>query len=214
MPKKFEIDPACAVLISVILLFALWAAQAVFFAGNVLMYDEDGPIELLQACLLAMASGVWLLTAFQEKRTDRLVVLFCALLCYGFFLRELDVEDFNLPDIVLFMGAGIGRNLSLLFALLAMAIYAALTGLPRHVKTAIGFSRSREGLLLVAGGVCMLLGDAFEKTAAFEHFVFFEEIAELFGYTLILLSALAAHSAPGELEARFQTEGELRAGKA
>ncbi|MGP3789680.1 hypothetical protein [Pseudomonas sp. B392_1p] len=214
MFKKLKLNMASTLILSAFLILSLWACHAVFVNNNVTVYDENGPIETLQAGLLAMASFVYLMAAFYGKRPDRLVLLFCSLLCYGFFLRELDVEDFNLPDIVIFIGAGIGRNVSLLLALLVICVYAGLSGFSRHYKAGIQFARSRGGALLVAGGVFMLLGDVFEKTSALEHYVLFEEIAELLGYTLILLSALATRPVLKRMSVRSRANGALRAGEA
>ena len=195
MPRGFlELDVISTAAIAACLGFAVWATYCVFVNGHFHIYAENGLIESIQAYLLAVACAVYLATAALEKRSDKLILLFCSLLCYGFILRELDVEKFDISSALIFIGSGVGRNTTLAVAVAAICLYAALTDLNHYRKTAAQFLRSGPGALLMAAGVFLVIGDLFEKNKMIAHHVFIEEMAELFGYVLILLSSIAGNT--------------------
>lgn len=183
-------------LISIVTLFAyfgfgLWAAFSVFLEGHSHIYAENGLIENLQAGMLAFACVFYLLTAFFSKRSDKLIILFCALLCYGFVLREVDVERFDVPSWILFVGSGWGRNAILTLVFFVIISCAVWRDFYFYKNASIAFVKSRPGVLWLVGGVFLLVGDFFEKHNAITHHVFFEEMAELLGCVFILLSSIA-----------------------
>jgi len=114
----------CFLILGVFTAFSLWSAHSVLILDNTSIYAENGLLEILQAILLAIGCIVFLVPAALHKRSERLILLFCSLLCYSFVVRELDVERLNVPDAVKFIGSGIGRNTSLALAFGAMLIYA------------------------------------------------------------------------------------------
>ncbi len=190
-----DIDVTSAAIISAWFGFTLWAAYSVFHYNHVYIYAENGLIENMQACILAIASIVYL-AAVLGKMSEKLIILFCSLLCLSFFLREVDVERFDIPYALIFIGSGAGRNTILTAAFVAIFIYAGLKH-SHYKKAAVEFAKSRPGWLLMAGGAFLLTGYFFEKNyAILHHHVFFEEINELFGYVLILLSSIAAKTFP------------------
>ena len=162
--------------------------------GSVEIYAENGLIETMQVYLLAVACGIYLATLALEKRSDKLILLSCSLLCYGFFVRELDVETFAIPQLLIFIGSGVGRTMTLALAMAAIGLYATLTDPAHYAKSAVAFARSRPGVLFVAGCVFLVVGDLLEKNKILAQRVFFEEMAELFAYVLILLSSIAGNS--------------------
>ncbi len=194
MPKGFLVlDRASAFVLGAWLAFALWATCVFYTGGNPGIYSEGGPIENIQSCLLAIACGLYLVRA-AEKRSDRLILLACALLCYGFVLRELDVEDFDIPGALKWIGSRAVRNATVAMGFTAIFLYAALTGLSRHGRCAMRFIRSRSGLLLATAGFFLLVGEFMESSKPWSAHPFLEEMAELMAYVLILLSTMAANS--------------------
>lgn len=174
--------------------FIAWAAYAVFYQNYVRIYAENGLIETAQAVLLIVASLVYMVTAVTDKRSDKLIIMFCSLLCLSFFLREIDLEKMNVPSALIFVGSGIGRNTLLVIAFLAIII-CALREYACYKQAAFSFLKSRAGYLLIAGGVFLWVGDFFEVVSPIErHNVFIEEINELVAYVLILLSSIAANA--------------------
>lgn len=182
------------VLIGALCVLALWSAHDVLIVGDAAIYAEGGFLEILQAVLLGIGCLVFLAPVVSRQEPGKLIFLFCSLLCYSFVVRELDVELLNVPEIVKFIGSGIGRNVSLALAFGAMLIYA-VAHFSYYKKTGLQFLKSRAGILLMLGGVLLQVGDLFEKNYALQHHVYFEEFSELTGYVLILLSALAVNSA-------------------
>ncbi len=194
--RLLGVDVTSAAIIIAWFGFTLWAAYSVFHDNNVHIYAENRLIENVQACILVIASIVYFATAALDKSSEKLIIMFCSLLCLTFFLREVDVEDFDIPYALIFIGSGAGRNTILTAAFVAIFIYTGLKH-THYKKAAVEFAKSRPGWLLMAGGVFLLIGDFFEKNdTILHHSVFFEEINELFGYVLILLSSIAAKTFP------------------
>ena len=173
--------------------FTLWSASSVFYKNHVQFYAENGFLENTQVLLLVFASIVFLATAALEKRSDKLILVFCFVLCIAFLLRELDMEDFDIPYALISIGSGVGRNTILAVAFASILIGAAFKG-SHYKKAAVEFARSKPGWLLMAGGVFLWIGDFLEKNSVHHHHVFIEEMSEFFGYVLILLSSIASNS--------------------
>ena len=189
------------------------AAWFVFFLGSSYyvfnhhsqIYAEDGLIENIQASFLAIACLVYLAVAVLDKKSKTLILLFCSLLCYGFVLRELDVEKLNVPSVIKLIGSGVGRNASVGAAFVAILIYVGVSGFTHHIKTAVAFFKTKSGLLLLAAAVFLFVGEFFEKQTELSFHVFYEEMFELLGYIFILLSSFSVVS--------FMNKGESRADK-
>lgn len=98
---------------------------AVMLLDDPSVYAENNLLESTQALTLALAL-VFLVPVFDSVRNDRLIAVFMSLLSLGFILRELDVEQFDLPNILILLGSGKGRNLLLgtgLLLTLATALF-------------------------------------------------------------------------------------------
>lgn len=181
------------ILLGLFLVVTLWSAHEVFMLDNVAIYAENGPLEVLEAILLAMSCIVFLVAVVFQKQPARLLCLFCAVLCYSFVVRELDVERLNVHRYVKFLGSGVGRNTTLAAAFTAILVYAGFN-FSCYKKAGMQFLKSRPGISLMVGGLFLLLGGVFEKNHSIVHNAYFEEIFELIGYVFILLSAFAANS--------------------
>lgn len=171
---------------------SFWSAHAVFVLGNTTVYAENGPIESLQAILLATSCIVFLLPVVLNREPGKLIPLFLALLCYSFLVRELDVERLNVPDFVKFIGSGIGRNTTLAVGFISLLTYAG-TRFSYYKNASIQFLKSRPGILLMLGGLLMVVGGVCEKSHSIPQHAFFEEFFELWGYVFILLSSITAN---------------------
>jgi hypothetical protein len=176
--------------------FSLWTVYAVFLDDQVDIIGENGLIENVQVFLLVIAAITYLLSIFFGKSSEKLILCLCSLLCCSFALRELDVENFDIPNIFIVVGSGAGRDAILGTGFVVIFIYA-VAHLADYKKAAVKFLRSRAGLLLVAGGMGLCVGYFFAESDTFVYHVYFEEMAELFGYFVILLSSLAARSLAG-----------------
>ncbi|MGB5157203.1 MAG: hypothetical protein WBN77_07170, partial [Desulfobacterales bacterium] len=191
MPKRF-VNVISAVIVSAWL--GVWIFSISSMAdNNTHICAENGPIESMQAYLLVTACVIYLATAVLGKRLERLIPLFCSLLCYSFVLREVDVETFNIPNALKFIGSGVGRNTTIAIAFLAI-VYVALKNYLYYKRAVVSFIKSRSGVLLMAGGAFLFIGSFFEKNESIIYHVLFEEMAEISGYFFILLSSIASNS--------------------
>jgi hypothetical protein len=179
----------------------LWSVHSVFVVDNVDVYAENGLIETIQTILLGIACIVFLASVMLEKRSDKLILLFCSLLCYSFVLRELDVQSFDIPAALKFFGYGAGRNTTLAAAFLATFIYAAFH-FSYYKSAALNFLRSTHGMLMIIAGGVLFISDFFERYGSMVHHVYVEEIFELCGYVFILLAAFAAKASSHRMTAR------------
>ena len=170
-----------------------WAGHAVFVLNNSTMYSEYGPVENLQALVLALSCVAFLAPVVLGKKTEKLVLLSCSLLCFAFLLRELDVKRLDIDRTLKFIGSGVGRNVIMATAFTALLSYAAYHW-SYYKRRVVPFLRSRVGMLMIAGGCFLVLGDIFEKSHRIVHYGFFEEIAELCGFCLILVAGLSANA--------------------
>ncbi|MGR8981342.1 MAG: hypothetical protein ACU84H_14790 [Gammaproteobacteria bacterium] len=170
-----------------------WSAYRVFVHDEVYIYAEHGLLENIQAIVLAVAILAFLVPIAIEDRSDKLILLFFTLLCFSFLLRELDVKHIDAPKILILIGSGVVRIAILAVAFIAIAAYAAFR-FSHYKNEAFRFLKSKVGGLLIMGGVFLWIGEFFEKKKPIMHYVFFEEISELFAYFCILLSAFMVNS--------------------
>lgn len=187
------------------LVFTLWAICTIM-DDNTHIYAENGLLENIQACILLIAFSFYLVNAAIEKQLSTLILLTCSLLCYTFFLRELDVENFDIPQILHTIGSGFGRNISIVAAFLAVSFYAA-KNYQFYKQAAISFLKTRPGILLMVGGAFLIIGSSFESFDSIAHNSFIEEEFELLAYILILLSSITSNSYLNNREISFSVAG-------
>lgn len=174
--------------ISSFLCFSLWSLYSVFLLDNTLLYQENGLLENIQVLLLVVTFLTFLLPALYQQRNDKLILLFFALLSFNFILREVDVEEFELPNILILLGSGIGRKILLAIGFIGIIFYALLNA-KYYANLSICLLKSSTGILLFLSAVFLFLGGFFEE-GKFQHHTYFEELSELVGYVLFFLSSL------------------------
>ncbi|MDG0970474.1 MAG: hypothetical protein P8O06_11605 [Porticoccaceae bacterium] len=170
-----------------IIIVLLWACVSVMVLGDVSVYDENNLLENIQALTLGLSLLLFLMPLADRSRNDRLIAAFFSVLVVGFILRELDVEKFDLPSIIVFVGSGKGRNAMLaigFFVLLSVAVF----NFRYYFSLAKCFIRSRVGITAIIAGIFLIVGDMFEKIDI-PHHVLIEESFELIGYTILLAAA-------------------------
>ena len=173
---------------AIFLILFCWSAYSLYILNQSPIYSENGLLENIQVFVLFIACFAFILPIIFQNRTDKLILLFFGLLCYSFILREIDVEDLNIPNILKLIGSGAGRNIILATGFIAMLVYFIFN--ITHYKNVLrSVLTSRFATLIIMGGVGLYTGDVFENMYSIQHHVFLEEISELFGYVFILLSA-------------------------
>jgi len=154
------------------------------------IYAENGVLENIQVAILILSFFVFLMPVFRKNTEGKLIFIFFSLLCVSFFLREVDVEDFDISGVLIFIGSGIGRNLILLIGFTAIAVYGALD--ISYYRNLVGLLFvSRVTLLMIIAGTLLVASGYFEERESILHHEFLEEMFELSGYIAFLLSALA-----------------------
>jgi hypothetical protein len=165
-----------------------YVGYSVYVFNQTSIYAENRLLENAQVFILALAGLIFSLPTVYQKRTDKLLLIFFAFLCLSFILREVDVEELNIPNILIFIGSGIGRNVLVVagfVSILSCAIYNIT-----HYKIVLrNFLLSIDGVLIITAGMLLFLGEYFEDAHSFSHNVFLEEASELLSYVLILLVA-------------------------
>lgn len=185
-----NIDPAnkfFAFVISLFLCFFCWSLYTVFFTENASIYKENGIVENTQVFILFITFLIFIIPSLYQSRSDKLIFIFFSLLILNFMLRELDVEEFNLPKILIIVGSGTGKKILLAIGFTGILLYATFN-IKHYMCLSIELLRSKAGHLIFLAPIFLFLGGFFED-AQFQHHEYFEEISELIGYILLLLAA-------------------------
>ena len=90
-----------------------WSFYGVIGLSDFDIFDENNLLENTQAFVLMFVFFLYLLPLFDPLRGDKLIAVFFAILTLAFLLRELDIEKFDLPKILILLGSGNGRNILL-----------------------------------------------------------------------------------------------------
>ena len=166
------------------------AAPTVSLFNNSSIYMENGLFENIQVLLLSLSCIIIFYLIVYQKRADKLFLSLFFLTCLTFILREIDVEDLNIPYMLIFIGSGVCRNVILTVGFLTISFCAMFH--IKHYKVILRrYLMSRECALVVTAGMFLCLGEIIEKSHLVSHHMFWEELSELVGYGLILLAAFA-----------------------
>ena len=164
-----------------------WSLFSGVWLENTSVFSENGLLENVQAATLTITLFFFLAPMFNRFRSDRLLAVFFSFLTLGFILRELDIETFDLPNVLILLGSGQGRNLLLAVGILS-TLGCALFKFRYYLDLSICFVRSRTGFATLSAGIFCWVGDFFENVQI-PHNVLYEESLELVGYSLFLLAA-------------------------
>lgn len=173
-----------------VLLVVAWLAGA----GFVAMFQENGPVEAVQAGLYLVAALAFFVAAWTStERLHRLAFLGLGLFVAALMLRELDFTHSDAPMLVLLFNS---RG-TIAVMVLAWLAFAALSwrdplGL---VGAGLQWVFGRGGRPLIVAAALLLLGSLFDH-----HYLpvgravdlVGEEALELVAAALVLLSAIAA----------------------
>ena len=187
------LTPLARVTESVIVLAIVWSGYSVFILKDLGVFSENHLLENFQVSVLLAVLAVYLVSAFQSGRKDRLLCVFFVWLTVGFLLREIDMDELNVSAFIVKWGSGSGRNLLLGWAFATMSLLA-LMRLRFYLNLAKQFFVSEPGIKTLKSGALLIAGDICEKVT-FTHHVFFEEALELIAYGMLLRAAtsLARH---------------------
>ena len=165
----------------------VWSFYGVIGLNDLDIFDENNLLENTQAIVLMFVFFLFLRPLFDPLRGDRLIAVFFAILTLAFLLRELDIEKFDLPKILILLGSGNGRNILLASGFLSTLGFA-LFKFRYYLDLARCFLRNRTGFVTLIAGLFLIVGDMFEKIDVPYH-VLYEESLELLGYAFLLSAA-------------------------
>ena len=176
--------------------FDIIAGYLVIGRGMVWLHKENGMLENTQVILLALTMIVFFLQLYCRKDSHRIFPLAGAFLCLFFILRELDVEKLDVPQVLILLGSGTGRNILLFNMGVVLIVYAVMnfsairTFLPQ-------FFFEKSSLTILAGLLFLVSGWLFDKEIIDTvHYQFFEEILEVTGYYLMFAGAVIGSLSP------------------
>ena len=189
MQNKSKIFLSIIVIISIVI-FLLASISVILFKNSGWVYSETGVLEILQGILL-LFTFIYYLIAFLKypQAKDSMITLFFAVLMWAFFLREVDFDKMNLPEILTFILYGNGRNITLI-AGFSIAVIGAIIHFNRYIQQTRSFIFSIRGLLVVLACIFLWLGYIFERHLDIGCSELFEEGSELIAYLCLLSSAL------------------------
>ena len=175
------------------MLFALLVSPS-FAGGAGELARENGVLENAQVILLLLSGLVFVVQSFRVERNVRVILWMGAWLSPSIILRELDVEMLAVPQWVIAVGSGMGRNLIMGIGWIVLGLIA-LKSYP-ELKGSLGkFARSRTAAFVLAAGVTLFLGSLFDHGFVWiEKGRLWEELFETFGYFLLLAASLFSQS--------------------
>jgi len=181
-------------MVYVMLVLGAFFAFPAFAGGADDIAQENGVLENTQVALLLLSGLIFLVQSFSVDRTVRCILWMGAWFCLSVILRELDVEDLSVPQWVVWLGSGMGRNLIMGIGWIVLGVLA-IKSYP-ELKGAFGrIARSRTAIFVLAAGIMLVLGSLFDHGAVMaRHGKLLEEIFETIGYFLLLPAALFSRS--------------------
>ena len=154
------------------------------------LYDEGHLMENLQVAFIFISGVLFLLETLSVNKPYTWYTLSLSLLAYSFLLRELDVENFQLPEMMIALGSGTGRNIMLAIGWVGSIMYFFLHW-QAFKNTLWSFFKSSSGQFLLLAALSLFIGALFDRQIVIlEHAVFFEEATEIAGYYFMILAAL------------------------
>ncbi len=176
------------------LVLVVFSVSPVLAGGGGELAQENGVLENTQIVLLLLSGLIFVIQSFRVERNYRIIFWMGAWLSPSIIFRELDIEKLAVPQWLIWIGSGTGRNLIMGFGWIALCVlaiksYSKLKGSFRRI------ARSRMAILIYSTVIILLLGSLFEHgTIPVEHGMFWEEISEMMAYFLLLLASVFSGS--------------------
>lgn len=183
----------CLSLLGALFFINCLIAYEVVHKNHIDFLKEGAFVENVTAFALLFSAILLLFQSFRKKGIELCLNQFFATTCLLLFLRELDVEDLNVPDLLVLLGSGTGRDV--LFVGLYLLIIGLIFLKERSQLSAefVGSCvKSPVTVAVLSGCACFLAGMIFEG----KDMVFGEEMMEMNGAFLVMLGALLSLNHP------------------
>jgi hypothetical protein len=133
-------------------------------------------------CLLLLSLVITIHTALDRVRQDKIISIVLSIALFGILLREIDIEDFNIPMWIIVIGSGAGRTL-LLSIMLAPVLLFIVVKYQQYYGLVKKYFLSQVGLSLILSFCLLLIGSMFEHEYLLSR-TLIEESFELIAYGL------------------------------
>ncbi len=133
-------------------------------------------------CLLLLSLVITIQTALDRVRQDKIISIVLSIALFGILLREIDIEDFNIPMWIIVIGSGAGRTL-LLSIMLAPVLLFIVVKYQQYYGLVKKYFLSQVGLSLILSFCLLLIGSMFEHEYLLSR-TLIEESFELIAYGL------------------------------
>ncbi len=188
--KTYHVLPTSIIATALFLLNG-WVLYHVLKLGNVSIIDENNLVENLQVICYSFSAVILLIHALKLSNLHRWLNLFFGVTCLSFVLRELDVEELDVPDLFIFIGSGKGRNI--MFVLAFTALFFVFLRNYRYVLASLKkLTRSPVVQICLLGCFLLMLGAVGDEN----DMKLLEEVSEMNGAILIALSAFTFVAKP------------------
>ncbi len=147
---------------------------------------ENGILENLEVLFLFLAMLFFLYAS--RHVSLKTIGWFSAVVCFSFILREVDVEDLSLPQWLIVIGSGKGRN-ALIVALSLFTLWQLFKQI--NYRMIVPLLATRFAFYMYWVFLCLVLSWLFDKgVVKSDSSNIFEELSEVNAYALILFSAV------------------------
>jgi hypothetical protein len=144
--------------------------------------NEYSVLESAQVCLLLLSLIITIYTALDREREDKIISIVLSIALFGILLREIDIEDFNIPMWVIAIGSGSGRTLLLSLMLVPILLFMVVKH-HEYYGLVKKYFMSQVGLSLILSFCLLLIGSLFEHEYLLSR-TLIEESFELIAYGL------------------------------
>ena len=173
------------VIVVFLLLISLW----IFPDINT---DENSRLEFLQAIVIGVTMLIYGYSTIKESNLSaKIGSIGFALLMFSFLLRELDVEEFALPEMMRYLLGKEGKNFTM-FLLWGSYLVAYTSYVKNKIEKVKLYIISFEGMLWICALLLLILSQLMDKNIFHMKYPinrYYEEFLELFSYLYILLSS-------------------------
>ncbi|RKZ49412.1 MAG: hypothetical protein DRQ48_02440 [Gammaproteobacteria bacterium] len=155
------------------------------------LHAENHFLENIQVTLLVLTTIIFLTHLLYTGNYHHFFALCGALFCFSSILRELDVETFAIPEILILLGSGTGKKIMLISFWILLAGY----GVFNYQKIKPQYWRAllleNATLVIFLGGCLLIFGGLFDRHIIETfHYQLYEELLETNGYFLIWAGAI------------------------
>ena len=164
------------------------------FSGNAdVGAQENGVLENTQVVLLFLSGLIFAVHSFSVARNVRFLLWMGAWFCLSSILRELDVEKLAVPQWVVWIGSGMGRNVIMGVGWIVLCVLA-IKSYPEWKGSFRRIARSRTAIFMYSSATILLLGSLFDHGSRTDQGKLWEELFETIGYFLLLSAAFFLQS--------------------